>query len=122
MRIFTLKLKERPFEAIKKGTKKIEIRANKEECSGNSVNLMKEGDHISFQKEGSSDMIKCVVRRVVLYPDVKSLLLKEGTKYALSSTDDLEEGIRSIESIGTYKELITKNGVFAIELKYIDGV
>ena len=28
-----------------------------------------------------------------------------------------EEGIKSVESIGGYKELISKNGVFAIELK-----
>jgi hypothetical protein len=40
----------------------------------------------------------------------------EGTEFTLSSTNDIKEGIDSIESINGYKELIEKNGVFAVEL------
>ncbi|MFT4326507.1 MAG: ASCH domain-containing protein [Candidatus Woesearchaeota archaeon] len=117
MTTFQKKLYERPFEAIKKGSKKIEIRANKKETSENSVNLMQRGDEIIFTKSKSEEKISCIIERITLYNSTRELLEKEGTKYTLSSTDDLEEGIRSIESIGDYKELIAKNGVFAIELK-----
>lgn len=117
MKTFCKNLNERPFEAIKNGSKKIEIRANKKEISENSINLMQEGDKIIFTKLHSDEKISCVIERITLYNSTRELLEKEGTKCTLSSTDDLEEGIRSIESIGDYKELIAKNGVFAIELK-----
>jgi len=116
MTIFQKNLRERPFEAIKEGTKKIEIRANKNSSEPNSFNLMKVGDEIIFTKEGSEERIKCVVKRIEIYPSIKELLLKEGTEHTLSSTNDLEEGIKSIESIPNYKKLISENGVFAIEL------
>ncbi|HLC90307.1 MAG TPA: hypothetical protein VJI15_00910 [Candidatus Nanoarchaeia archaeon] len=43
--------------------------------------------------------------------------MAESTEFTLSSTKNIEEGIKSIESIDNYKELIAKNGVFAIKLK-----
>lgn len=116
-RKFLLKLTDRAFEAIRSGTKRIEIRANKQELKRNFVGSMKEGDLITFKKKDSTDTLKCTVKRKALYPTVRELLLKEGTKHTLSSTDDLEEGIRSIESIGNYKKIIAENGVFAIEIK-----
>jgi hypothetical protein len=41
----------------------------------------------------------------------------EGVEETLSSTNDIEKGIESIESIDGYKTLIKKNGVFAIRIK-----
>lgn len=114
---FFKNLRERPFDAIKRGTKKIEIRANKKEPDNNSVNLMKSGDIIIFENESNKEKLKCVIERVTLYPTVKELLLKEGTKHTLSSTINIEEGIKSVESIGNYKEIIKNNGVFAIKIK-----
>ncbi|MBI4739229.1 ASCH domain-containing protein [Candidatus Woesearchaeota archaeon] len=114
---FLKNLYERPFNAIKGGQKNIEIRANKNIFSGNSVNLIEEGDFIIFKKFNSEERLKCTVERKILYKSVRELLEAEGTEHALSSTNDIEEGIKSVESIGDYKELISKNGVFAIKLK-----
>ena len=116
---FYLSLRSRPFDAIEIGTKKIEVRANKNKHDENSVNLMKPGDVIVFTKENSKEKLECVIERVTLYRTVRELLLKEGTEHTLSSTDDIEEGIKSIESINNYKEYIKKNGVFAIKLRDI---
>lgn len=118
---FLKKLNSRPFEAIKSGKKTIEIRANKNEFSENSINLMKPGDLIIFTKRETDEKITCRIDSVKLYGSIRELLEREGTKTTLSSTNDIEEGIRSIESIGDYKELIAKNGVFAIKLKLIQS-
>lgn len=118
VRVFYLNLQERPFEAIKNRTKKIEVRANKNETSVNSINKINIGDTIIFTRNGTNEKIQCSVTRIVLYPDVRSLLLAEGTEQTLSSGKNLEDGIKSIESISDYKEQIAKNGVFAIALLY----
>ena len=117
MRTFFKNLNGRAFEAIKAGKKKVEIRASENCFSENSINLVQEGDTVIFKKSGSGERINCVVKRKTLYKTVRELLENEGTEYTLSSTNDIEEGIKSVESIRNYKELITKNGVFAVELK-----
>jgi len=48
-KIFHKNLYERPFNAIKNGKKNVEIRANKNSISKNSVNFIKEGDVIIFK-------------------------------------------------------------------------
>ena len=54
---FFKNLNERPFNAIANGQKNIEIRANKNLFSENSVNLINEGDFIIFKKVDSNDKI-----------------------------------------------------------------
>jgi len=117
---FLKNLYERPFNAIKNNQKNVEIRANKNVFFGNSINLIEKGDFIVFKKVGSEDKIKCMVERKTLYKSVRELLESEGTEHSLSSTNDIEEGIKSVESISNYKELITKNGVFAIKLTDVE--
>lgn len=119
---FFKNLKERPFKAIKNGRKKVEIRANKNIFSENSTNLIKKGDFIIFKKIDADEKLKCVVEKKTLYKTVRELLENEGTKYSLSSTADIEEGIKSVESINNYKELIEKNGVFAIRIKEVEEI
>ena len=119
---FLKNLYERPFNAIKKGQKNIEIRANKNDFSESSINLIEEGDFIIFKKVGSEERLKCTVERKTLYRSVRELLEAEGTESTLSSTNNIEEGIKSVESIGNYKELIAKNGVFAIKIKNIHQI
>ena len=119
---FLKKLYEHPFNAIKKGQKNIEIRANKNDFSESSINLIEEGDFIIFKKVGSEERLKCTVERKTLYRSVRELLEAEGTESTLSSTNNIEEGIKSVESIGNYKELIAKNGVFAIKIKDIHQI
>src|SRR3989338_6040789 len=110
-RTFFKNLNERPFNSIEKGQKNIEIRANKNIFSENSINLIKEGDFIIFKKVGSDDKIKCTVERKTLYKSVRELLEKEGTKHSLSSNHkNIKEKIKSVESIADYKEIIAKNG------------
>ncbi|MBI4144192.1 ASCH domain-containing protein [Candidatus Woesearchaeota archaeon] len=121
-KIFLKNLYERTFNAIKKGQKNIEIRANKNDFSENSINLIEEGDFIIFKKVGSEERLKCTVERKTLYRSVRELLEAEGTESTLSSTNNIEEGIKSVESIGNYKELIAKNGVFAIKIKDIHQI
>ena len=102
---YTLNLLERPYEAIKNGTKNVEVRPNKE---GSIVNNMKSGDIVIFKKCGTEEKQLCMIRRITLYSDVKELLIAEGTNNTLSS------GIESILSIPGYRENIEKYGVFAI--------
>ncbi len=106
---FFLKLRERPFEAMKRGTKKIEVRANNKSKDPNSVNHMSPRDLIIFTNENSGERMTCFIERLTLYSTVRELLLKEGTESTLSSNKDIEEGIKSIESISNYKETIAKN-------------
>ena len=110
-------LHDRPFNAIKQGRKTIEVRANKNELSENSVNTIERGDIIIFTNTQTNETIQCTIERKTLYASVRDLLESEGTANTLSSTRDIEEGIKSIESIENYKELISKNGVFALELR-----
>lgn len=113
---YNLNLRNRPFEAILKGKKKIEIRANNSEGDVNYNNI-KRGDIIFFRNEDTKQLIKCEVKRKSYYKSIHSLLLNEGTTHTLSSTNCINAGIKSIESIGNYKELINKYGVFAIEIE-----
>ena len=43
----------------------------------------------------------------------------EGTKYTLSSTNNYEEGIKSIKSLNGYEKSIKENGVYAIHIEYL---
>ena len=43
----------------------------------------------------------------------------EETKYTLSSTDNYDEGIKSINSINGYKDAIRSNCVYAIHIEYL---
>ena len=104
---------ERPFEAIKNGTKKVEVRANKERTQ---LIKMKPGDKIIFKKLESDETLSRIISRITHYNSIRELLINEGVDHTLSSGGDLENGIRSIESIPGYKEAIDSNGVFAIVL------
>ena len=52
-----------------------------------------------------------------MYKNEKELLINEGTKYTLSSTNDLEEGIKSINSFQNYTQGIKENGIYAIHIE-----
>ena len=65
------------------------------------------------------EKIKCRVKEINWYESIEKLLMLEGTKYTLSSTDDYDEGIKSINSINGYKDAIKSNGVYAIHIEYL---
>lgn len=113
---YYLRLNNRPFKAIQNGTKRIEIRANKYK---NISESFKPGDFIVFTNNETKQTMRCKVTRVNLYPTVRNLLEIEGLSHTLSSGLGLEEGIKSIESIGDYKNIINNHGVLAITIECI---
>ncbi len=110
-------INDRAFKAIKELKKKIEIRATK---LGNhfDYSVIKQNDTIIFTSYSGEKMV-CEVAEVNWYESTEELLTLEGTTYTLSSTNDYNEGIKSINSIPGYKEAIEKNGVYAIHIKYL---
>lgn len=117
--LYKLAINNRAFKAIKEKRKRIEIRATK--ANGFDYSIIKTNDIIKFTSY-DSDTLKCKVLRNTWYPSIEELLTKEGTKYTLSSTDDFNEGVKSINSLDGYKEAIKLNGVHAIELELINKI
>lgn len=115
---YNLILNDRPFRAIKAGTKKIEGRAPKD-ASDIRYDCMKVGDTITFTNSISQGVMNCEVLFVHKYPDVRSMLEVEGTKDVLSSGGSIEEGIESYHKLGGYKNRIEKYGIYAIGVRPI---
>ena len=112
--VFEFQVNDRPFRAINNGTKKVEVRANRENTIISSI---KTGDVIQFKNIITHETIHSIVSQVTLYRTVKQLLEREGIERTLSSKGTLEEGIKSIESISDYEAVIRDRGVFAIVLE-----
>lgn len=110
-----LDLNDRAFNAIKNGTKRIEIRAN---TGDNDFSKYEIGDIIVF-KNSENRTINCKIKEINKYDSVENLLMQEGTRYTLSSTNDYNEGIKSINSFNGYAEAIKVSGVYAIHIKYL---
>ena len=116
---YNLNINNRAFNAIKKGTKRVEIRATKLGDNHFDYSILKNGDEIEFQSY-DGEIINCLVGDINHYDSIEELLTLEGTRYTLSSTNDFNEGVKSINSINGYKEAIPVNGVYAIHIKYIE--
>ncbi len=114
--IHVLDLNDRPWQAIKRGTKSVEVRANGAYSDFDHYQI-KTGDTIRFINNETEQTLEVKVVAVRQYQTVRELLETEGTQRTLSSGKDISGGIESIHSITGYKEAIAKNGVFAIELK-----
>ena len=113
---YNLELNDRPFKAIKAGTKKVEGRTlvNSE---GNIYEKMVSGDTITFTNNVTNEQIMCEILFVRLYNNVREMLETEGTKNVLSSGLDIEGGIKSYNSLDGYEEGIKKHGIYAIGVK-----
>ncbi len=110
-----LSLNNRAFNAIINKTKRIEIRVN----TGNDDYSQYEiGDIIVFNNS-NNEKINCKIIEINKYNSIQELLILEGTKYTLSSTNDYKEGIRFINSLNGYEESIKKNGIYAIHIDYL---
>lgn len=116
---YTLTLPERPFTAIKNGTKKVEGRT----ITGHSnvpYDKLKKGDILEFQNESTSGVLLTEVLYVNHYSTVKQMLIKEGAENVLSSEPKtVEHGIESYNSLTNYKENIEKHGMYAIGIKVV---
>lgn len=113
--LHVLGLYDRPFKAIQKGTKTIEVRTNTKEDPFNYQKI-EAGDLILFVNEITGEKIKLKVSKIKWYPTAEELLRNEKIKKVLSSNDNLYSGVNAIHSIPGYKEGIKTNGVCAIHL------
>ena len=111
-------LNDRPFKAIKAGTKKIEGRTPKDE-SDKRYDQMVPGDTLTFTNNITNEQMVCNVLSVKHYEDVRSMLETEGVENVLSSGLDMEGGIKSYNSLEGYEERIKKFGIYAIGVKVI---
>lgn len=110
-----LDLDDRAFNAIQAKTKRVEIRAN---TKNNDYSKYEVGDIIVF-KNSENKTINCKIKEINKYESIEKLLMLEGTKYTLSSTDNYEEGIKSINSLNGYEKSIKENGAYAIHIEYL---
>ena len=115
---YNLNLNERPFNAIKAGTKKIEGCTPNDEHDERYAKMIA-GDSITFTNNITNEKMTCKVLSIIKYPDVRSMLEAEGTKNVLSSGLNVEGGIKSYNSLEGYKERIKKFGIYAIGVKPI---
>ncbi len=116
---YTLDINPRAFKAIKAKTKRVEIRATKLGNNHFDYSILKPNDIIIFTS--NEEELKCLITEINWYKLIEELLTLEGTKYTLSSTDDYEAGIKSINSLDGYKEAIPVNGVYAIHIEPINN-
>ena len=116
---YNFDINNRAFKAIKNKNKRIEIRVTKLGDNHFNYGVLKNNDIIEF-KSYDGETINCLVGDVNHYDSIEELLTLEGTRYTLSSTNDFEAGVRSINSINGYKEAIKVNGVYAIHITPID--
>ena len=109
---YNLDINNRAFKAIKNKTKRVEIRVSK--LGDNHFDI------IEF-KSYDEEIINCLVGDANHYDSIEELLTLEGTRYTLSSTNDFNEGVKSINSINGYEEAIKVNGVYAIHITPIEN-
>lgn len=115
--IYNIRINDRAFNAIMSGSKRVEIRVttNPQKIDYNKIRKR----DILFISNTLGEKLRCIVTDRKWYETARALLTSEGTHYTLSSTDDIEEGIKRIESFKGYKEGIVQYGVNAIHLQVI---
>ena len=118
---YNLDLNDRPFKAIKTGTKKIEGRTPAS-WDKTPYDKLRKGDIIHFINNVTNEEMDVEVFFVHHYPDTKSMLEAEGVENVLSGEPKtIEAGIDSYNSFQGYKEGIKKNGIYAIGIKPLQG-
>ena len=116
---YNFDINNRAFKAIKNKTKRVEIRVTKLGDNHFNYGILKNNDIIEF-KSYDGEIINCLISDVNHYNSIEELLTLEGTIYTLSSTNDFNEGIKSINSINGYEEAMKVNGVYAIHITPIE--
>ena len=126
--LYKLEIYKKPLDAIKNGTKHIEIRTNNS-YEAIDYSLLKVDDIISFQIINgppfinldviTPDALKVKVKRVTNYRNPEELLLNEGLQVLSTLVNSLDEGIKMLYSFHEYEEMIPIHGIFAIEIDKI---
>ncbi len=112
---YFLDLNDRPFQAIKVGTKKIENRVPTSTDTFLYSDL-KIGDTITFTNNSTSESIIADILGIRHYKDFRSLLETEGTRNALSSGLNIDDAVVNFNKFSEYEENIPRFGVYAIEI------
>jgi len=125
---YKLEIYKKPLDAIKNGTKHIEIRTNNS-YEAIDYSLLKVDDVISFQIINgppfinldviTPDALKVKVKRVTNYRNPEELLLNEGLQVLSTLVNSLDEGIKMLYSFHEYEDMIPIHGIFAIEIEKI---
>jgi ASC-1-like (ASCH) protein len=116
---YNLDLNDRPFKAIKAGTKKIETRVPTSHYNI-PYGELKVGDTFTFTNNVTNEVMKVEILGVRHYPDVRTMLETEGTRNTLSSGLSIPEAVeRYNTAFEEYKENIPKYGIYGIEVKPI---
>ena len=115
--IMKLNINDRAALAIKNKTKRVEIRANKEN-SEHDYSKLKQNDIIELTSNNLG-VFYVKVKEVNHYETLEELFSLEGTRYTTSSTNDKEEAIKNVSKLDGFEEAINKNGVYAIHIEYL---
>jgi len=114
---YILDLNDKPFKAIKAGTKKIEGRTSTP-WDKTPYDRLQKGDTFHFINNVTNEKMDVDVLFVHHYPDTRSMLEAEGVENVLSSEPKtIEHGIEAYNSHPEYEEGIKKNGIYAIGVK-----
>ena len=109
--IIKLNINDRAALAIKNKTKKVEIRANKDNKE-HDYSKLKENDIIEFNSKNLG-IFYVKVKEVNHYETLEELFTLEGTRYTTSSTNNKEEAIKNVSKLDGYEDAIKKNGAYA---------
>ena len=126
--LYKLEIYKKPLDAIKNGSKNIEIRTNNT-YEAIDYSLLKVDDVISFQIINgppfvnldvvTPDALKVKVKRVTNYRNPEELLLNEGLQVLSTLVNSLDEGIKMLYSFHEYEDMIPIHGIFAIEIEIV---
>ena len=126
--LYKLEIYKKPLDAIKNGSKHIEIRTNNT-YESIDYSFLKVDDVISFQIINgppfvnldvvTPDALKVKVKRVTNYRNPEELLLNEGLQVLSTLVNSLDEGIKMLYSFHEYEDMIPIHGIFAIEIEIV---
>lgn len=115
----TLGIPNRPFTAIKNGTKKVEGRVST--SSPDKYKNLKQDDIIHFINENTGEEMDANIKYLHHYKDTKTMLEAEGVENVISSEPKtMEHGIERYNSFLGYKVGIIKNGIYAIGIEPVE--
>ena len=126
--LYKLEIYKKPLDAIKNGSKNIEIRTNNS-YEAIDYSLLKVDDVISFQIINGPTFVNLdvvrpealivKVKRVTNYRNPEELLLNEGLQVLSTLVNSLDEGIKMLYNFHEYEDMIPIHGIFAIEIEIV---
>ncbi len=114
---YTFDTNDRPFKAIKAGTKKVEGRTLTR-YDRTPYEKIKKGDTIELINNSTREIMYAEVTFIHHYRDVMSMLEHEGVENVLSGEPKtIKSGVKGYNALSGYKSGIKKYGIYAIGVK-----